>query len=491
MYKNQYIVSSRQLEKKDLDFKTYLFNNIHIHAHQRLDVVTAENDGVHVAMIGYIVNPFNPQDSNVAIVSKLAQKCLTANHFFKEIGQLSGRYVLLYKNDTSFIVTGDACHLRQIYYNLDKGDLVITSSEKLYLDAFNYELKITKEKLAITKMPVFLKEEHGWYGDEGYDDRLRKLLPNHYLDIREKAKKRLPVFSQTFSSEDDIMEYASFILKNTLAALNGRYEIRQPITSGLDSRILLAASKDAKDEISYFVFGDPKENHPDVWVPKKLSDKYNLNFQVITTPELRKDFIAEFRKEFMFPRILPKTEHIQYHYDTNQDYTGINLNGNCSEITRQSFGYMNGRVSLDMVLTFSKYKGKIPYFNDQLEKWYHGAEQFAEEFGIPLLDLGYWEQRIGNWHALWQREQDIAIEEISPFNNRALIHALLQVPAKERKSPKYTFFIKLIKHLWPEVLSEPINPGNKGTYLQRVVKGNTRAKYLGRKIKSFFYNPNA
>ena len=489
MYKNQYIISTRELENRAPDLKLSFFDNIHIYAHQSLDVVTAKNEGVLVAMLGYIINPFIPTDSNHTVIEKLA-KCATTDEFFKEAEKFSGRYVLLYKNESSFIVTGDACHLRQIYYGFDEGHLIITSSEKLFLDAFNYELKISEEKLAIVQMPVFLKEEHGWYGDEGYDDRLTKLLPNHYLDVEEKAKKRLPVFPEKFSSEDDIIEYASLILKNTVSALNGRYKIRQPVTSGLDSRILLAASKAVKDDIKYLVFGDRKANHPDIWVPKKLSEIYSLDFQAINPAELREDFLVKFRKEFIFPRVLPKTTHIQYHYDTNDGYEGINVNGNCSEITRQSFGQASGKVSLDMIFTFNRYKGKVPYFNEQLEEWYPGAKQFSEEFGIPLLDLNYWEQRIGNWHALWQSEQDMAIEEISPFNYRGLINALLQVPANERKSPKYTFFIKLVHHLWPEVLSEPINPGNKGTYLQRVVKGNARAKYIGRKIKSFFYNLN-
>lgn len=489
MYKNQYIISTRELENRALDLeKLCFFDNIHIYSNQSLDVVTAKNEGVQVAMVGYIINPFIPADSNHTIIEKLAKQCATIGDLFKEAEKLSGRYVLLYKNESSFVVTGDACHLRQIYYGFDDGHLVITSSEKLFLDAFNHELKTTEEKLAIFQMPVFLKEEHGWYGDEAYDDRLTKLLPNLYLDINEKAKKRLPVFPQKFSSQDDIIEYVSLILKNTISALNRRYKIRQPVTSGLDSRILLAASKDVKEDIKYFVFGNPKGDHPDIWVPKNLSEEYGLDFQVVNPSELREDFLVKFRKEFVFPRVLPKTAHIQYHYDSNKGYDGINLNGNCSEITRQSFGHISGKVSLDMIFTFNKYKGKIPYFNERLEEWYPGAKQFSEDFGIPLLDLNYWEQRIGNWHALWQYEQDIAIEESSPFNHRGIINALLQVPANERKSPKYTFFIKLVSRLWPEVLSEPINPGNKGTYIQRLVKGSARAKYIGRKLKAFLYS---
>lgn len=485
MYKNQYIISMRQLENQALDFKLTRFDDAHIYSHPSLSVFTAQYEGVRLALLGYVLDPFSPEDDNQTIIDKLSKQCSTADDFFRESRKFSGRYVLLYKNDFSYLVTGDACHLRHIYYGVDKDNLVFTSSVKLFLEAFQYELKISDEKLTIVQMPSFLKEEHAWYGDEAYDDRLKKLLPNHYFDVNEKIKKRLPIFQQKFSGEKDIIEFASMILKNTISSLNRRYKILQPLTSGLDSRILLAASRDVKEHIQYYVFGDPQQDVPDVWVPKKLKEKYGLDLKIINPEPLREDFLENFRKEFVFPRILGKTANIQHHYYSGYGQEVININGNCSEITRLTSGFTRRRISLDMVFTFNNYKGKIPYFNNQLEAWYADAQMYAAEFGIPLLDLLYWEQRIGNWHALWQQEQDIAIEECSPFNNLSLIAALCQVVPDERKSPHYLFYPKLISHLWPEILSEPINPGNKGSYIQRVVKGSTTAKYIGRKIKSF------
>src|SRR5690606_24274576 len=111
------------------------------------------------------------------------------------------------------------------------------------------------------------------------------------------------------------------------------------------------------------------------------------------------------------------TAHIQSHFDANYGSDVVNVNGNCGEIARFVYGRSNKNVSFEMLLAFSKYGDKIPYFNDQLRKWYAEAVPFAEEYGISILDLFYWEQRIGNWHALWQFEQDIAVKEVSPFNN--------------------------------------------------------------------------
>ena len=46
---------------------------------------------------------------------------------------------------------------------------------------------------------------------------------------------------------------------------------------------------------------------------------------------------------------------------------------------------------------------------------------FAKANNISILGLFCWEQRMGQWHALYQYEQDVAIEEFCPFNNKGLL----------------------------------------------------------------------
>ena len=65
---------------------------------------------------------------------------------------------------------------------------------------------------------------------------------------------------------------------------------------------------------------------------------------------------------------------------------------------------------------------------------------------------------MGRWGALFPAEQDIVIEEFSPFNNRYLINTLLRVPARLRCEPKYKFYRMIMKEFWPEVLCQPFNP---------------------------------
>jgi len=65
---------------------------------------------------------------------------------------------------------------------------------------------------------------------------------------------------------------------------------------------------------------------------------------------------------------------------------------------------------------------------------------------------------------------DITYETVALYNNRALLETLLAVPAKSRQHPGYGFYRKLIGHLWPETLSEPINPESFSESFQSRIK---------------------
>ncbi len=65
-----------------------------------------------------------------------------------------------------------------------------------------------------------------------------------------------------------------------------------------------------------------------------------------------------------------------------------------------------------------------------------------------------------------QLEFDIAWREIiTPYNCRDVLTTMLGVDERYRCAPDYTLFKRLIDRLWPEVLSEPINPHKPKTLI--------------------------
>lgn len=256
---------------------------------------------------------------------------------------------------------------------------------------------------------------------------------------------------------------------------------------------MLAAAKEFTDDIQFYVFhhSDRPPYPPDVWVSQSLAQKLKINHAVIKPDEIKQEFLEAYKKEHVIPRILPKTSHIQYFKDFYNDPNIINISGGASEISRCHYGYTEQKISLEILLFFSGYHlSKNPFVRQELEDWLTDASQYAEEYGISLLDLFYWEQRMGNWGALQSFEKDLAIEEVCPFNNASIHMSFLQVQPSRRASPDYTFFRKLLQKLWPETLSEPINPYNnklKGFVktLRGRMKRNAHLKYKISQMSSF------
>ncbi|MDP3334168.1 MAG: hypothetical protein Q8Q40_00910 [Methylococcaceae bacterium] len=484
MFKNQYLIAQRIFPFEFLEINPVEFNGFYIYVNSSLNISSAKNDDYEIILIGFIIDPLNPDESNSQIINKLATLCKTVSQFLKETSIFSGRYVLIFKTQNDLIMTGDACHLRQINFGFIDNEFVIGSSLKMILKALSSEPLINKQKLDFLDNKIYLNNESSWYGNETFDDRFQKLLPNHYLNLKTTEVNRIPIYSNNYVNEEQILEFACLMLRNTYSALTKRYQLIQPLTAGWDSRILLAASKSNKDSIKYYVFDKSLGKSSDVWVPNNLRKRLNLDFTCISPEEIRDDFLLKYKQEHIVPRVLPKTENIQYHYDRNYNNNVININGNCAEIARCYYGHTGMKISLDMLLVFSGYKNKIPFFENQIEKWYLTANKYSEEYGISLLDIFYWEQRLGNWGANYPFEQDIAIEEMSPFNNRSLLLSILKIDPNNRKSPNYYFFEKLVRILWNDVLLEPINPDEN--LFKKLKNGNAILKYLVLKTKSLF-----
>jgi hypothetical protein len=241
------------------------------------------------------------------------------------------------------------------------------------------------------------------------------------------------------------------IIKNSIKALLYRNKkLILPITAGYDSRLLLSTTKEFKDQIDFYIFDSTNTNKVDPIMADNISKKFNLNFKKITINNtlLENDFKNKYITNKIKPRILPKTKNIEYHFYNSQNK--ININGNCAEILKKFFG--NHTINnFDSFIKRSNvslvYNNK--YLNKSIHKWYTSIEK---DNPVNTLDLFYWEQKQGLWGSLYPFEQDIAIEEFSPFNNRELL--LLGIKYNSWNE----LFTKTIEYGWKDLLYQKFNP---------------------------------
>lgn len=145
------------------------------------------------------------------------------------------------------------------------------------------------------------------------------------------------------------------------------------------------------------------------------------------------------------------------------------VKGNCVDIARHASRadyseQLDGKtLAAQAWLGMGENAFAIKHFN----KWLEGAREVDDKYGYNLLEVFYWEQRMGSWQAGSQAEMDFVQEAFAPYNCRELLETLLAVDVTYRCAPRYELFRRIALRLWEETLSAPINPVPKH---ERMVK---------------------
>ena len=85
------------------------------------------------------------------------------------------------------------------------------------------------------------------------------------------------------------------------------------------------------------------------------------------------------------------------------------------------------------------------------------------------------------WGSMFPLEQDIAMDEVSPFSNRKLIFTMLSEPSIKRRSPDFKSATLLIEYLDGRLNKVPVNPKSSSTILD-LVKAHTITQLIVKKI---------
>jgi len=435
-----------------------VWNDYTIFSDTTLQISQATAETASILLVGYIMHHECHNYDNKRLLSWLLSRSQKVEVIIRLLQDYGGRYVALIKDKSTTAAVTDSCATRQLYWFSAGSQLIISSSAKMILDSLGLEPELDEDTSRLLNDKVFNATENAWYGDKWYDKRINKVLANHYLNMKTATAHRLKYYYDGPTRYGDILDYVESVLTGLIRAAHSRYQIIQPITAGYDSRLLLAASKRVWTDTRYYVFENNNDlnQSSDVKTAKGLCKKVGLDLEIVLPGRLREDFLREYLKKCFFPRILPKTAHIQWHYYSHGKSNILNINGNCIGVVKCV--YQNKARGCDELGSLIKIAGFKRSFAPPIEMWYSNAINYCRDSNITVPDLFYWEQRMGNWGAMFPFEQDIAIEELSPFNHKNLLLALLQVDYRKRRSPQRSWYEDLIYRLWPETLSLPFNP---------------------------------
>ncbi len=491
MYRNQYLITSSPDRHTCLHAaKQMRFGEWNVYLFHPLQAYHVTHDGMEAMLIGLVVDPLAPGLSMQGVLDEVARgPDLTPELISERIEALTGRFVLAVRfADGKTFIWGDACHLRQILYARFDNVICVGSSEKLMLEHVGAKLTMSQAKQSFRATTRFSKNEHAWVGRNGQDDRVTRLLPNHRLSVPDLKYERVDFYYQlpAGQGEEAVLELARATLVGLFKALCPQYSILVALTAGWDTRLLMAASLPWKDSIGYFTFVRPgdKSSAGDGDVAQLLANQFKLNYERIQPAPVTSEFEAAIAKEQLFPRVLPKTANIQHHLKRPHRDRIINVNGNGAEVARCIYGTPGGPHSLSRICRYLGFSPNNPFVRASMEPWLEEANQIAKNTNIRVNDLAHWELRMGIWGAATPFEQDIAIEEISPFNNKRLLLALLTIPERERAAPEYPLYGRLLRSLNEEAAQIAIN--SHLPWYKFHVDGSATATFLSRRLKHIF-----
>jgi hypothetical protein len=367
-----------------------------------------------------------------------------------------GRYVLIYNDEATFAILHDPLGLREIYYCTQLNNVICGSQPNLIAYFSEPKLGVTQNQEILDFYEHDMKlvrSKRLWIGEETYYNNIKHLMPNHYLDIPSLTATRYWPNTKLENIElSTAVKLACDYLKGTLNAINYRYDTMMAVTAGTDSRSLLAASKDVRNKVYYFINKDAhlNDSSADIRIPESIFKMINIPFHI---HDVDGSVDEEFRKVFL-SNVFMSTDLILstiYNVYFKNHQNKVNLLG-VGEIGREYFGEAP-RVLTGYYLARSlKYKCS-KYATSQCEKWLKEASVVADKYNVDIMKLFLWEALLANWGVVGNSESDIAIEEIDPYDSHYIYEIMLSV-----KQTKECFFAAMIKEMWPELLQFPINP---------------------------------
>jgi hypothetical protein len=441
-----------------------LRHGLTLSSHPDLQVLSESLDDSSVALLGFVLDPLNPARTDSDIVRSLVKDASGIRELVSLTKPLAGRWVIIYQDTSGTYLFTDPFGSRSVFYYSGGRDFWCGSQPEIIKANCGLSWSTDEALQSFLMSPALSRTESAWVGAQTVYKGCLHLMPNHYLDVNRSEQIRFyPTEAISPMKTPSVIELAGSILRGFFAAVTRRYEVMMALTSGYDSRVMLAASRTQSPMIQYWMDrkGLLAEGHPDVWVPQVLARRLGIDLVVKnSTGDLPGWFSSALSVNVTGARILPKTRMIYAELLAGE--SRLNLGGYGSGICKNVYDSLcelePEAVSTPFLARKLGYDGH-PFVLREVEEWRAGLPSIAGR--VNVLDLLYWEQRLGNWGAMYCAERDIAIDATSPYDCRLLIETLLSTPRESRARPNIPLYRLLARSLWPEVMSAPIQPRPK------------------------------
>lgn len=449
--RNQYLIVPWDMENKFEYDQMLELGHYHVLLGERTQCKYIRSAEREWLLIGYAIDAQHPQDDEGKMLTRLDEGCdKNLCNLADQTLYWGGRWVLFSLRGSSLSAITDCCGLKQLFHGCN----VFGSQSRYVAMAINAEADVEAE--SYIKQTMAHDKEYAWPLDVTPYNNIKRLLPNHIYDKGEIQRIQPREHFSGMRQEKRVCAVAD-LLKKMMQAASFRTNLAVTLTAGWDSRLVLAACDEVKEKIDVVTlkYHHIADSHIDIQIPKHLCEKYGYMHKTLPCKSLETDFVEAYKvhSENAHEYWMQMTQSVRDYGYEDWFWT----KGSCNEVSRNSSGILYDWQVNTRVL--SKLYGVLPcdYSKAIIGKWLESAKVYAAETGYSVLDLFYWEHRLGSWLAECLNEADVVGETFTPFSVRAYFELIKDVPVSERISPDYRFFGEVLKASGMS-LDIPVNP---------------------------------
>lgn len=445
-----------------------------LYSHPDLEVTALKGSEREFVLLGYLFSADQHEQSNEDILETLASQPAGFAQFTLALKPYAGRYVLLYRDQGGLRILQDALALREVYY-CASGNVAVCASQPGLLQEFS-EPRIEPSRNPdvtdfYTNQMKHVRSGRLWVGDGCYFEGVKHLLPNHCLHVESlRVERYWPNAAWAPTELGATVQRACAFLQGIMRAVTHRHSIMLAVTAGTDSRTLLAASREIRDRVYFFVNRPPtlSRKSADIRIPTRMFADLGIPFHV---HDVEQEVDPEFRRTFLAnaflasDRLLPAIYNVYHRNHADK----VNILG-VGEIARDHWGADPAGLNA-YYLAYTLHYKRSRYAVQQCGRWLDDARPVAEKYRLGVMTLLLWEQLLGNWGVVGNSESDIAIEEFDPFDSHYIYETLLAVDPRSIRGDRQVVFREMIRAMWPELLAYPFNPPDTaGESVKRLLK---------------------
>lgn len=457
-YVGQFLLAPQPVEALH-DFPRITIGTYTLHHHPAVQVLKASADTTEVALIGYWYDYRHPEWTDQEILDSLAG-IADLNELIRALSPLCGVFLVVHRTATTFTLISDLCCIREAFIMHHDQGVVVGSSPNI----LELVKQLPVQHHEFYSSPAF-DSLRNWFGDNTHLDGVTRMRSNRYLNLHTgKLVRYFPVEKQFTLDVDEGVERILTIFNGILQAATRRERLLIALSAGWDSRLLLSLARPYLDRISFFVIRADHNSVSDVEIPKRLAWKLRVPFSYLSFPSYKKTVDPGYIDyPFLNAINVQATENLI-------NFTGPRktVTGNISEIARHEYGFVEP-VTGELLATFAKYPGQ-PYCIRHYDAWIQENRATFEANGYRILDMFYWEESLPKLGKAASEALALGRTIFPPFNCRDLILTFYAIDKKYRAKQQNLLYQKLINRVWPETLSEPVNPDFKKTVIRYLEK---------------------